>query len=84
MTPGELTDSLRQAMLLLLVISLPVLITALGVGLVVSLLQAVTQLGDPTLSFVPKMLGVLVVTLAAGPWILERIVAFARQMFVLP
>lgn len=77
-------DWLREAFGLLLVVSLPVLATALVVGLVVSVLQAVTQVSDPTLSFVPKIIAVLLAVVITAPWMMDMIVEFSQRMFQLP
>lgn len=71
----------QEALLLLLTISLPVLLTVMVVGLVVSIFQAVTQINESTLSFVPKMVAAVVVFAVAGPWIISTIVDFIRRTF---
>jgi len=81
MNPDAAIDLARNAAMLTLVLSLPVLLTVLIVGLIVSLLQAVTQVQEQTLSFVPKLLAGAVATVLAGPWMLQRLVDFSRDMF---
>ena len=81
-----MTDSLvmtvgRDAMLTGLMLGGPVLAVSLGVGLVVSLFQAVTQINEQTLSFVPKLLAVGVAFLALGPWMMQEIVLFTTRLF---
>ena len=71
----------QEALLLLLTISLPVLLTVMGVGQVVSIFQAVTQINESTLSFVPKMVAAVVVFAVAGPWMISTIVDFIRRTF---
>ena len=71
----------QEALLLLLTISLPVLLTVMVVGLVVSIFQAVTQINESTLSFVPKMVAAVVVFAVAGPWMISTIVDFIRRTF---
>jgi len=71
----------RQAIMLLVVLSLPVLATGLIVALVVSLLQAVTQVQDQTLSLVPRILAMLLAFAITAPWMLSKIVEFGREMF---
>ena len=65
--------------LMLLMISLPVLLTVMAVGLVVSIFQAVTQINENTLSFVPKLVAAVLVFLVAGPWMLSTVVDFIRR-----
>ena len=71
----------QEALLLLLTLSLPVLLTVMVVGLVVSIFQAVTQINESTLSFVPKMVAAVVVFAVAGPWMISTIVDFIRRTF---
>ena len=71
----------QEALLLLLPVSLPVLLTVMVVGLVVSIFQAVTQINESTLSFVPKMVAAVVVFAVAGPWMISTIVDFIRRTF---
>ncbi|MEI7835322.1 MAG: flagellar biosynthesis protein FliQ [Planctomycetota bacterium] len=84
MTPDNATDIARQAVLLLLTVSAPVLVTALVVALVIGVIQAATQVQENTVSFVPKLLAVALAVIVTGPWVLERLVAFGREMFTLP
>lgn len=69
----------REALTLLLMISLPVLLTVMAVGLVVSIFQAVTQINENTLSFVPKLVAAVLVFAIAGPWMLSTVVDFIRR-----
>lgn len=64
-----------------LLVAAPILGLVLLVGLVVSLLQAVTGLQEPTLSFVPKIAGVALVLLVLGPWMLIQLVDFAASLY---
>ena len=59
----------------------PLLLTALLIGLLVSLFQAATQINEMTLSFIPKILGVFAVLIVAGPWLLSLIIDFTRTLF---
>lgn len=72
----------HEALLTALMLGAPLLMTALVVGTCVSVLQAVTQVQEMTLVFVPKMLAVGLVLLAAGGWMLQTAVAFGTRMFV--
>lgn len=69
----------QEALLMLLMISAPVLGVALIVGLLVSLFQAVTQIHEATLAFVPKLLAVVAVLTIAGPWMLTMLVEYIRR-----
>ena len=69
----------QQSLYMLLMISAPVLITVLAVGLLVSIFQAATQIHEATLSFVPKVLAVVAVLAVAGPWMLTSLVEFLQR-----
>lgn len=69
----------QNALFLLLMVASPILGTVLAVGLVVSLFQAITQINEATLSFVPKLIAAIVVFSAAGPWMLITMVDFIRR-----
>jgi flagellar biosynthetic protein FliQ len=74
-------DLARNAIMLALLISGPMLIVALLVGLTVSILQAVTQIQEQTLAFVPKLVGVSAVFLLALPWVLQLLVKYTTELF---
>ena len=69
----------QQSLYVLLMISAPVLLTVLAVGLLVSIFQAATQIHEATLSFVPKVLAVVAVLAVAGPWMLSSLVEFLQR-----
>ena len=85
MSPEFVVTVGRQALETMLIVSAPVLLVALGIGLVVSLLQAVTQINEATLSFLPKLVAVSATLVIAGPWILTMLIDFiARTLTSLP
>lgn len=69
----------QEALLILLMVSAPVLGVVLVVGLVVSLFQAVTQINEQTLAFVPKLVAAIAVFALAGPWMLNMLVEYIRR-----
>jgi flagellar biosynthetic protein FliQ len=71
----------RQAMEVTLMISAPLLLVALAVGLVVSIFQAATQINEATLSFIPKLIGIFIALIVAGPWMLTIMLDYMRQLF---
>jgi flagellar biosynthetic protein FliQ len=71
----------REALELTLIISAPLLITALVAGLVVSVFQAATQINEMTLSFIPKLIGVFVAMVVSGPWILQLLIDYTQRLF---
>jgi flagellar biosynthetic protein FliQ len=78
---SQAIDLARQAAMLTLVIAAPVLVVGLIVALLMGVLQAATQVQEQTLSFVPKMAAMMLAALAVGPWMLSRVVEFAKEMF---
>ena len=70
-----------RTMWVTLEISMPVLGVSLVVGLLVSIFQAVTQLQEPTLTFIPKILAVVVVIVVAGPWMLNTMLGFTIELW---
>ncbi len=78
---AEVLELGRQAMLVGLQVAMPILLAALIVGLIVSVFQAVTQIQEMTLQFVPKIIAVGLVALAAGGWMLTQMVEFTSRVF---
>jgi flagellar biosynthesis protein FliQ len=70
-----------SAMELAMKIGLPLLMVGLVLGLVVSVFQAVTQIQEQTLSFIPKIIGTAVVIVVAGPWMLGQLLAYTEQLY---
>jgi flagellar biosynthetic protein FliQ len=81
MTPGMVMEIGRQAIEVTLLIAAPMLLTALIVGLIVSIFQAATQLNESTLQFVPKLVAMFVVLLLAGPWMLQYLIDYIQRLF---
>ena len=71
----------REALLTALKVSAPVLVVSLVVGIVISAFQAVTQINESTLAFVPKLLAVAAVLGFAGPWMLNTLVTYTASIF---
>ena len=71
----------RHAFWMTLVIAAPILVTGLLVGLFISLFQAVTQLQEQSLTFVPKIVAMVVAAVIFMPWITEQMVEYARELF---
>lgn len=81
MSPESVMDIGRQAIYITMLIASPMLLTALTIGLVVSIFQAATQINEATLSFIPKLFGILAALGVAGPWMLSMMVDYMRQVF---
>ncbi|CAN7145870.1 flagellar biosynthetic protein FliQ [Pseudorhodoferax aquiterrae] len=80
MSPQFVLTLGQEALTLLLMVSAPVLAIVLVVGLVISIFQAITQIHEATLSFVPKLIAALLVLALAGPWMLTTLVDYVRRM----
>jgi flagellar biosynthesis protein FliQ len=72
----------QHGLWMLLLVSAPVLLVVLVVGLVVSIFQAATQINEATLSFVPKIVGAVAVLAVAGPWMLSTLVEYLRSVLL--
>ena len=79
----QATDLIRQTLLLALIVSAPMLLIGLVVGIVVSLLQAVTQIQEQTLTFVPKIAAMVAAAILVMPWIGTRLLEYSRVMFLM-
>lgn len=74
-------DLCRQSLLAALMLAAPILLVGMAVGLAVGLLQALTQIQDQTVAFVPKLVAMSAVTIACLPWLMGRLVELAHQIF---
>ena len=81
MSDADVTSIAVQTMVLAAKVAAPILLTALIVGFAISLFQAATQIQEPTLSFVPKMIAVSIALLITGNWVLSELVSFTHQLF---
>ena len=80
MTPELVMNIGRQAIEMTLMLSAPLLLAALAIGLIVSIFQAATQINEQTLSFIPKLVGTFLVLILAGPWMLQIMIDYIRQL----
>ena len=81
MTPEVVMNIGRQAIEIALLLSGPLLLSTLVIGLVVSIFQAATQINEATLSFIPKLVGTFLILILAGPWMLQLMVDYIRRLF---
>ncbi|AGA89151.1 flagellar biosynthetic protein FliQ [Thioflavicoccus mobilis 8321] len=81
MSPELVLTIGKQTLNVIVLLSAPLLLSALAVGLIVSLFQAASQINEMTLTFIPKLLGLVVVIYIAGPWMLSLVTGFARRLF---
>jgi flagellar biosynthesis protein FliQ len=81
MTVGEASNLLRGGILETLIISAPLLLVGLVVGLVISIIQATTSIQEQTLTFVPKIAAILGALILLGPWIMTSLKEFTIRLF---
>lgn len=81
MTPGDVLALFGDALFLVVLIVAVVVVPSLLVGLVVSVLQAATQINEQTLSFLPRLLATLLAIMAAGPWIVAQLMDLFERLF---
>lgn len=81
MTPELALEISRQAIVVVLVVAGPMLIASMAVGLLISVIQAATQVHEATLSFVPKILAIFAVLLLAGGFMVQELVEFTMRIF---
>jgi flagellar biosynthetic protein FliQ len=82
MTPDKVIDLSQQALYLIAMISAPMLLSALGIGLLIGMFQAATSINEQTLSFIPKLMVLLLSVLIAGPWMLELLLSYTRRLYL--
>jgi flagellar biosynthetic protein FliQ len=78
---AQAVNILREAIVLILLLSAPALLVALVVGVVISIIQAATQVQEQTLTFVPKIIAVFIMLLVLAPWLLKMLVNFTENLY---
>ncbi|MEW6178963.1 MAG: flagellar biosynthesis protein FliQ [Chloroflexota bacterium] len=81
MTEAFVMTLAQKAITMALILAGPVMLVSLLVGSLISLVQAATQINEPTLSFVPKVIGIIVVLVVLGSWMLQQILVFTSELF---
>ena len=81
MTESLLTGVMKDAITTALTVAAPMLITAVVIGLIISIFQATTQIHEQTLTFLPKLITMAVIGLFLGSWMLHKIIAFTERIF---
>ena len=82
MNQDTVVNLATQAMTLALEVAGPMLLVGLVVGLVVSLFQAVTQIQEQSLSFIPKIVGLALLIVVLGPWMLDQLITYAQNLYL--
>jgi flagellar biosynthesis protein FliQ len=81
MNQDTVVSLVADMMAVALKVAMPLLLAALVIGLLVSIFQAVTQIQEQTLSFIPKVVGIVVVLVVAGPWMLDQVVTYTQRLY---
>ena len=81
MTEATVAQIAQEALITALLVGAPILLVSLVIGLTISILQAVTQVNEVTLTFVPKIFGVFAVSALFGPWMIATMVAYTERLF---
>jgi len=81
MSPDLVISIGQKTTLLILYLTMPVLLSAFAIGLIISILQAATQIQEMTLAFIPKILAVILTLFILGGWMLGKILHFTREIF---
>lgn len=81
MTPEMVLTVARESLTVTVMVATPLLLAALVTGVFVGVLQAATQINEMTLSFIPKLLALVLMLLATGPWILQLLTGYTRTLF---
>jgi flagellar biosynthetic protein FliQ len=81
MSQDTVVSLVADMMAVALKIAMPLLLAALVIGLLVSIFQAVTQIQEQTLSFIPKVIGIVVVMVVGGPWMLDQVVTYTQRLY---
>ena len=82
MSPDTIIDLSQQALYLIAMITAPMLLSALAIGLLIGMFQAATSINEQTLSFIPKLMVLLLSILIAGPWMLNLLLSFTRRLYI--
>ena len=81
MTPEMVVDISRGAVQTVLLVSAPMMVAGLVVGLIIGIFQAATQINEQTMTFAPKIVAVMVALIVAAPWVINLIVSYTRNLY---
>jgi flagellar biosynthetic protein FliQ len=80
MTPDVISTIAQETVLVAVKLVAPILLSSLAVGLIVAMFQAATQINEQTLTFIPKLVTIIIVLMVAGPWMLQVIIDFFQNL----
>lgn len=82
MNADMVIDLGQQALYVIVLLAAPMLLSALAIGLLIGMFQAATQINEMTLSFIPKLLVLVLSIMVAGPWMLDTLINFTRRLYL--
>lgn len=82
MSPDTVIDLSQQALYIITMLAAPMLVSALLIGLLIGMFQAATQINEMTLSFIPKLLVLVLAIMVAGPWMLNLVINYTRNLYL--
>jgi flagellar biosynthetic protein FliQ len=82
MTPDAVIEIGQEALRITALLAAPALLTALGVGLIIGMIQAATQIQEMTMSFIPKLIGLVIALSVAGMWMLQLVMDFTERLYL--
>ena len=82
MSPDTIIDLSQQALYVIAMLTAPMLLSALAIGLLIGMFQAATSINEQTLSFIPKLMVLLLSILIAGPWMLNLLLSLTRRLYI--
>lgn len=81
MSQADVITIMQQALFTIILVSAPMLLVSLVVGLAISIFQATTQINEQTLSFAPKIIAIFLSLIAFGPWMINKLIDFTNKLF---
>ncbi len=82
MTETYILSFAQNALVITLLLAAPILIASLVIGIVISLIQSATQINEVTLTFIPKIIGIVLVLVLMGSWMAQKMLAFTSNLFI--
>lgn len=81
MSISSIMDLMQTTMVVTLKLAAPILLISIGIGLIISIFQASTQIHEQTLTFVPKLIAIAIILIVMGPWMMESLMDFTQYIF---
>lgn len=81
MTQTDVITIFQEALLTIIIVSAPMLLVSLVVGLIISIFQATTQIHEQTLSFAPKIIAIFISLIVFGPWMINKLIDFTNKLY---